>query len=172
MFVNNWPVKTGTNSHHMEHGALHLCDVFTRWVLRWWWLWHVYTDMDGGGPRAELLARVADIFSRCWKLEATSQTLECSMHGWWDGNLAHISRISPQLHTPQHLPNFNKVSVSHRRFSPAWQTLFVSPRKLCWCCGVPRCGHMSPPDPDLASSGPRLGVATLKDPGTKVKDFH
>ena len=121
----------------MEHGALHLCDVFTRWVLRWWWLWHVYTDMDGGGPRAELLARVADMFSRCWKLEATSQTLECSMHGWWDGNLAHISRISPQLHTLQHLPNFNKVSVSHRRFSPAWQTLFVSPRELCRClCGA------------------------------------
>ena len=77
----------------MEHGALHLCDVFTRWVLRWWWLWHVYTDMDGGGARAELLARVADMFSRCWKLEATSQTLECSMHGWWQPG-THISDIS------------------------------------------------------------------------------
>ena len=45
---------------------------------------------------------------------------------------------------------------------------------LVSCVGVcvGRCGHMSPPDPDLASSGPRLGVATLKDPGTKVKDFH
>ena len=108
----------------MEHGALHLCDVFTRWVLRWWWLWHVYTDMDGGGPRAELLARVADMFSRCWKLEATSQTLECSMHGWWDGNLAHISRISP--HSTASAKLQQSVSFSSPFFSRLANSFCVS----------------------------------------------
>ena len=134
--MNNWPVKTGTNSHHMEHGALHLCDVFTRWVLRWWWLWHVYTDMDGGGPRAELLARVADMFSRCWKLEATSQTLECSMHGWWQPG-THISGIST-LHSTASAKLQQSVSFSSPFFSRLANSFCVSSWvvSVLWCAAV------------------------------------
>ena len=144
--MNNWPVKTGTNSHHMEHGALHLCDVFTRWVLRWWWLWHVYTDMDGGGARAELLARVADMFSRCWKLEATSQTLECSMHGWWDVNLAHICLISP--HSTASAKLQQSVSFSSPFFSRLANSFCVS----SWVVSVLWCGAVWPHVPSWPRS--------------------
>ena len=172
VFVNNWTVKTGTNSHHMEHEHC-ICVMCSadEWCGDQGYDMFMLRRMEAG--RGLSSSKGCQYVFQMLEVGGNIPNTRM-LYGLWLMATWHTYLGYP--HTPQHLPNFNKVSVSHHRFYPAWQTLFVPPCQLCCCwCGGVATSHMSPPDPDLASSGPgraEAGVATLKDPGTKVKDFH
>ena len=107
------------------------------------------------------LARVANMFSRCWKLEATSQTLECCMadgYGWWQPG-THISDI-PTLHSICQTSTKCQFLIS----------VFIPPGKLFLCllvCSVAgvgaavwpqaTCPLLTQISPAQGRAGPRLG---------------